>query len=193
MSPDDLTCPRELPVSTELPFGIFTTRSMIGTLRAAAAVCGAIFGPQSGMNTSMRTNPFLLACFTAVLMHVALAIPSRGQATEPVVDSMLEAVRNGDVDALSGLMGDRLEVGLFGAARLYSRSQARRVLASFFRLHPAARLEVDESVSNAEAWYAGVDYHRSGGLAPLKLYLRLRPSSGGWELREFVVMENPAR
>ncbi len=109
-----------------------------------------------------------------------------------MIERLTAAVDAADVEALLELSGPRLEVGLFGAARLYSRSQAGHVLRGFFRDNPTARLSINEVASTESAWYASAAYHRPADVQPLRLYLRLRLTEGVWELREFVVLR-PAR
>lgn len=129
--------------------------------------------------------------FVLLLALLAVTPASRvgAQIPEDTVKSVVDAIQRGSVRGLTEHAAERLEIGLFGAAQLFSRGQARYVLASFFRDHPAASVAVREAVSNEEAWYAALDYYRSGGLVPFTVYVRMRPSKGAWELREFVVLE----
>ena len=93
---------------------------------------------------------------------------------------------------MEGMMqqaGERLEVGLFGAARLFSRDQAEHVLEGFFRDHPPTRLTFREFVATESAWFGAAEYLRLDGREPLRVYARYRRTVGGWVLREFVVME----
>jgi Domain of unknown function (DUF4783) len=114
--------------------------------------------------------------------------PARAQVPEDLIESVRAAVDAGDAEALSDLGGERLEVGLFGAARLYSRSQATHVLGEFFRQFPPARLSIREAVSTEYAWFAASDYHRVEGREPYRVYLRIRRDGDRWVLREFVVL-----
>jgi hypothetical protein len=113
---------------------------------------------------------------------------AQAQVPEEVIEAIRAAVDAADAEALSNLGGGRLEVGLFGAARLYSRSQARHVLGEFFRQFPPARLSIREAVSTEHAWFAASDYHRAEGRGPFRLYLRIRRDGDRWVLREFVVL-----
>jgi uncharacterized protein DUF4783 len=131
----------------------------------------------------------VLKTATIALLLVVAAIPgAKAQVDGEVVEALRSAIDRSDVEALLELSGERLEVGLFGAARLYSRNQAGHVLRRFFRDNPPARLVINEAASTETGWYASAHYHRPAGLSPLRLYLRLRLSADRWELREFVIL-----
>lgn len=111
------------------------------------------------------------------------------QAPDSLIHRVQELVDAGDATGLVALGEPRIEVGLFGAARLYSRSQARRVLMGFFRSHPPTRLAIRESVSTDRAWFGAGEYFRLAGREPFRVYIRLRRQGETWLLREFVVLE----
>lgn len=129
----------------------------------------------------------------AIALPLALLVVTGPRAAAQVPDTLVETLRaavdEGDVDGLVALGEARIEVGLFGAARLYSKSQARRVLLRFFRDNPPIRLTIRESVATNRAWFASGDYHRLGGREPLRVFIRLRKGGDAWQLREFVVLE----
>ena len=127
---------------------------------------------------------------TTILVFLLFAGPildAQAQVDEELVEYIRRAIDESDVEALLERSGERLEVGLFGAARLYSRNQAGHVLRGFFRDNPPARLIINEVASTDTAWYASASYHRPG-LQPLRLYIRVRLNAGSWELRELVIL-----
>jgi hypothetical protein len=144
---------------------------------------GPVIAPAPSMSTTRRILVLALAL-------VVFAGPeAEAQVPDTLVETLRAAVDEGDVNQLVALGEERIEVGLFGAARLYSRSQARRVLLRFFRDNPPTRLTIRESVATDKAWFASGDYHRLGGREPLRVFIRLRKVGDAWQLREFVVLE----
>ena len=133
----------------------------------------------------MRTLALIALLVPASLAHAQPATDS----LQAVVEDIRAAIDRGDVETLVGYVGERMEVGLFGAARLYSHGQAEHVLERFFREYPPGRLVLGEAVETSLAWFAAGQYYRSDGRSPLRVYLRLRRVSGGWLLREMVVLE----
>ncbi|NNE70535.1 MAG: DUF4783 domain-containing protein [Rhodothermales bacterium] len=129
----------------------------------------------------------LIACLALLISFGTSAF---AQAPDSLISAVRQLVDAGDATGLVELGEPRIEVGLFGAARLYSKSQARRVLLGFFRQHPPTRLVISESVSTDRAWFGAGEYHRLAGREPFQLYIRLRRQGGAWLLREFVVLES---
>lgn len=126
------------------------------------------------------------------LLVWAMAPTASGQVPDSLVEQVRSSVDAADVESLLALGEGRIEVGLFGAARLFSRAQAAYVLSDFFRQHPPQRLEIGESVSTETGWFAAGDYYRLGGRSPLRVYLRLRAlRDGSWVVREIVVLDAP--
>ena len=140
-----------------------------------------------------RVSPKSGLLILALTLQLGVAIEAGPVAVAQVPDTLVQTLRTAvdkaDVDRLVALGEARIEVGLFGAARLYSRSQARRVLLRFFRDNPPARLTIRESVATNRAWFASGDFHRLGGRDPLRVFIRLRKTGDIWQLREFVVLE----
>lgn len=138
---------------------------------------------------SSRLSPLVLAMGLSLALAAICGPGASAQVPSELVETLRSAVDRGDVNQLVALGESRIEVGLFGAARLYSRSQARRVLLRFFRDNPPTRLSISESVATDRAWFAAGDYHRLGGREPLRVFVRLRKVDDTWQLREFVVLE----
>ena len=143
----------------------------------------------SKSDRAVSTKSAFLVLALALVLALVAGPGAAAQVPDTLVETLRLAVDQGDVDRLVALGEARIEVGLFGAARLYSRSQARRVLLRFFRDNPPTRLNIRESVATDKAWFATGDYRRLGGREPLRVYIRLRKAGDDWQLREFVVLE----
>ena len=123
-----------------------------------------------------------------VLVLAVCCSTARAQVDTNVVTALLESLSSGDADALAALAGDRMEIGVFGAAELYSVPQARRVMGRFFEDHPPARVSMGETSATDTGWYATVRYGTEHG-ETLRMYVRLRFAGDRWLLREIVIPE----
>lgn len=135
------------------------------------------------MQRSRGRGVFLLG----LLLAFACWMGSSQVVAQPadVSERVVRAFERGDALVLLG--GDatsHLEVGLMGENRLYSRSQAAYVLQKFFKTHPPARFELqDTSRVGGNRFVAGRYFSRSDA-EPLRVYVRFREREGQWELRE---------
>lgn len=121
----------------------------------------------------------------AMCLSVVTALPSAAQAqSESVSPALQDAIQRGDINALTSLSADRLEVTLFGAASMYSRGQAMYVLADFFRQYPPQRVRFGDGSRSGANWFLMGEYYFEGGDQPLRIFVRLRTKDGRSELRE---------
>jgi hypothetical protein len=131
----------------------------------------------------------LLAAIWLVLACVAS--PSHAQDTRPFeLGAVARAIADGDASAVLSLAGRRVEIGIFGATRTYSRSQAEFVLERFFSQHPPEAVTIERATGTPDGWFASARYQAARRTEPIRLYVRLRREGGEWRLREFVVGED---
>lgn len=128
----------------------------------------------------------------AVLGALLAAAGAAGVCAQPAdvpveVEAMADAFGEGDVRALLTRTSERLEIAVFGASRLYSRSQARYVLEAFFRDYAPDRFDLRDVARAGGGAFAEGDYWYARGASPLRVYLRLRREGGSWELREILI------
>ena len=134
----------------------------------------------------------LLAAFALAAAHSAVAQSgvhsAAAQPAEPVELQHIErAFSSGDVDALTAMASDRVEIAVFGRSRLYSRSQARFVLKDLFDQYPPLHFELSAPSRTARGVFAAGTYRYSVEEKPLRVYVRLRKSGQAWSLREILV------
>jgi len=125
----------------------------------------------------------------AFLAAAAVLVPAGAQADtdadpddDAAVARVVEALEEGDADALVDEAGDPLELVVFDRSGLFSRRQAALVLEGFFRRHPPERVVVAEQSLTDEERAAMGRYWTRGGGSPLRVYLRFRPEGDAWSL-----------
>lgn len=120
--------------------------------------------------------------------------PDLEQAGAEALDQIYSAMRSGRVASLMHVAADRLDLTIFGASEVLSKSQARYVLQDFFRNYPPTQVTVHETSPSEDNWFASASYWYRGGDGPLTVYLRMRVKGAGvWELRELRFGESIAR
>lgn len=146
------------------------------------------------MHTEQRTYRVWLALAACVLLLAALPARSTAQGSErAVLERLQEAVAAGDADRVFAPAADRVDVSLLGASDIYSRSQARYVMAEFFRQYPPTRFAFEPATRREGSCFAGGAYVVERGETPLWLYVRLRQDGRDWELREIRVERRARR
>ena len=132
-----------------------------------------------------RRLPALLLFAAAVTLVPVWAQQTREAAVDPDDESVtrvVEALEDGDADALLEESGDPLELVVFDRSGLFSRRQAALVLQGFFRRHPPRRVVfAEQSLTDEERAAMGRYWTRSGE-PPLQVYLRFRPEGEAWSL-----------
>lgn len=103
----------------------------------------------------------------------------------PAVLAQLEAAfARGDAGAMMRYSARRVDVTLFGTSELFSRSQAGYVLKAFFNEYRPERLLLNERSASEGNWFVAGRYWYEAAESPLAVYLRVRRTDSGWELRE---------
>ena len=103
---------------------------------------------------------------------------------DEVLDAIAEALAGGNAKSLLATTSGRVEVWIFGRGALYSRSQALYVLQSFFDEYPPDDCAFDEHSHSKGNQFAMGRYAVKHRDAPLSVYVHLRATPTGWELRE---------
>ena len=143
-----------------------------------------------------RWNPDRSRTMTRHSVLIALVIfttipASRAQDSRPgVLTDLTHAIAAGDAASVLSFAGSRLDIGIFGTRRTYSRSQASFVLKRFFSENPPEAVELERATGTADGWYASVRYRAGRQTKPIRMYMRLRRERGAWRLRELVVRED---
>jgi hypothetical protein len=135
-------------------------------------------------NDKMNSLPKILLLIASMIVAVGISRSASAQAERGALQSLQEALTGGDVNALSSIASERVELTLFGTAAMYSRGQAMYVLADFFRQHPPERVSFSEGSRAGANWFIMGEYTYEGGEQPLRMFVRLRDRDGRWELRE---------
>lgn len=103
----------------------------------------------------------------------------------PAVLGLLEAAfARGDAGAIMRHSARRVDVTLFGSSELFSRSQAGYVLKAFFNEYRPERLLLNERSASEGNWFVAGRYWYEAAESPLAVYLRVRRTDSGWELRD---------
>lgn len=105
------------------------------------------------------------------------------------IEKVQDAFAKGDAHALLDDASDRIEIGLFGRSRLYSRAQAIHVVQGFFQRYPPAGFTLQSQAPEEGSWFATGQYRYKHAEHPLQVYLRLRLKNDQWELREVRIEE----
>lgn len=142
----------------------------------------------------------VLACLLLVIVPSAGAqdIPEPTPATRLATDSVVvtpqsapveltfleQAFARGDAAEIMKYSAKHIDITLFGASELYSRSQAGYVLKAFFDEYRPEKLSFTEMSGSEANWFAAGSYWYETGDPNLAVYLRLRRGDFGWELRE---------
>jgi len=130
----------------------------------------------------------VLIALTAILA----AGPVHAQTDRPdVLNTLARAMAEGDVQAVLSHAGGRVDVGVFGVTRTYSRSQAGFVLKRFFEQNPPVSVALERATGTRDGWYASARYRAAHRAEPIRVYMRIRRERGSWQLRELVVREDP--
>lgn len=139
----------------------------------------------------------LVVVIGAFQLHAAHAQSARSdleQAGEAVLEQIYEAMQSGKVSTLMAVAAERIDLTIFGASEVLSRSQARYVLQDFFGNYPPTRVTLHETSPSEGNWFASASYWHRDADGPLTVYLRMRVGSGGnWELRELRFGQSIAR
>ena len=147
------------------------------------------------MHREDRTYRERLALAACVLL-LAAALPARGTAQDSeraMLEQLQAAIAAGDADRVFAPAADRVDVSILGASDIYSRAQARYVMAEFFRQHPPERFTFEPATRREGNCFAGGAYVGARGDPPLWLYVRLRQVGREWELREIRVERRARR
>ncbi len=105
------------------------------------------------------------------------------------IEKVQDAFAKGDAHALLDDASDRIEIGLFGRSRLYSRAQAIHVVKGFFQRYPPVGFTLQSQAQEEGSWFATGRYRYKHAEHPLQVYLRLRLKNDQWELREVRIEE----
>ncbi len=124
----------------------------------------------------------LVVCWIGTTQFALAQQPNR-----PELQRVEKAFSEADVDALSNMSADRVEIAVFGRSRLYSRSQARFILKELFDQYPPMRFELSAPSQTEKGLFAAGSYRYSMEQEPLRVYVRLRKSGESWSLREILV------
>jgi hypothetical protein len=141
--------------------------------------------------TNLRVRVIVAA--GAVVLAMVAGSPVGAQSDDDPdgpVARVVAALEAGDASALLSEAGQRVELVLFERGGLYSRGQAELVLAGFFRRHPAERVVLSEQSLTDEERAAMGRYFTFDGEAPLRVYVRFRPTGDEWSL-DAVRIERP--
>lgn len=128
----------------------------------------------------------------AIVLVVALLVPaarpalSQMQSATPLED-VRSAFAEAKADSIAAFSAARVEIAVLGKSRLYSRSQARFVLKSFFKRYPPVRVTFADPSRTETGIFAAGSYRFAADRKPLRLYVRLRRHGSAWVIREIVV------
>ena len=125
-----------------------------------------------------------------LVLAIALAVavsPSSAQSSDDaraVVRDITEAMVGGNTDVVSRISGPQVEVSVDGQTSVYTKAQARYVTGAFLDRHPVREARVREvnvvgRQCTAKSRLMGGDRSEAWDL-----FLRLRRTGGGWELKE---------
>ena len=70
------------------------------------------------------------------------------------IEKVQDAFAKGDAQALLDDASDRIEIGLFGRSRLYSRAQAIHVVQGFFQRYPPVGFTLQSQAQEQDSWFA---------------------------------------
>lgn len=150
--------------------------------------------PSNSESDPLRLHFNILANILAGLLWLSLAAGAPAAAQELGRDALApleQALAGGDVETLLGQTAERIDITVFGASAVYSRSQAQYVLKDFFREYPPRRFRFQEPSQREENWFAAGQYWYEQSETPLWVYVRLRRQGAQWELREIRVDRKP--
>jgi hypothetical protein len=112
-----------------------------------------------------------------------------GLPTSQAAARVQKAFETGDAVALMQPSAARVEISLFGARSVYSRSQGLYVLRHFFNEHAPQRFALQDLSCADLVCYVIGQYWHTRGERPLRAYVRLAASDATWMLREVRVEE----
>jgi hypothetical protein len=138
----------------------------------------------------VRLRPLLTVVAAALSLAGAPVVAQSEDDPEGPVARVVAALEAGDAGALLTEAGQRVELVVFERGGLFSRGQAELVLAGFFRRHPAERVVLSEQSLTDEERAAMGRYFTRDGEAPLRVYVRFRPTGDEWSL-DAVRIERP--
>lgn len=125
-----------------------------------------------------------LIATTAFVVGVFPLSAQTGDDARALVRDITDAMVAGDPDAVARAAGPQVEVSVDGETSVYTKAQARYVAGAFLEQHPFRQARVREINVVGRQCTARSRLMGSDGSEAWDLFLRLRLTEKGWELKE---------
>lgn len=127
----------------------------------------------------------LLGVAAALAVAVSpLSAQTGGDDARSVVRDITEALRQGNADVLARVSAAQIELTVEGQTSIYTKAQARYVTGAFLDQHPLRDARVREVNIVGRQCTARSRLMGSDRSEAWDLFLRLRRTRQGWELKE---------
>ncbi len=105
-----------------------------------------------------------------------------------VLSKIRDAIALGNANALASQSSAYVEVSLFGAGRLYSRSQATYILKDFFKEYPPGAFSFKRKLHVGDDWYLYGNYMNYSGNAFYRMEIRIHKYRGRYEIKNIRIV-----
>lgn len=119
-----------------------------------------------------------------MILMLTFTLISAGRAQGRPVDAIDNALKTGNAAAVSRYFGPSIDITINNSTSTYSRTQGEQVLRDFFARNSVRDFDIDysgSSTSSNSSFSIGTLQTANG---KYKVYLFLRPSDGGYVLKE---------
>lgn len=135
----------------------------------------------------------VLACSAGVASAQQSREGATHEAGERALQEIQVALASGDARGLIRRSADRVDITVFGASEVLSRSQSMYVMKDFFRDYRPARISLEETSGSDGNWFASARYWAENEDTPFAVYVRMRLNERRWELRELRIGRSNSR
>ncbi|MBR9923324.1 MAG: DUF4783 domain-containing protein [Bacteroidetes bacterium] len=120
------------------------------------------------------------------LLFLLLLIPTVAMV-QPDLGGITQALRSGNADALGNFFSDNVEIALMNSQDRYSKSDAVRIMKSFFMKHPVGNYNpVHQGVSKGGNLYYAIGEMKSSAQT-YRVYLLLEDKGGKYIIKQLRV------
>lgn len=126
----------------------------------------------------------LILVMAATLVAAFTSFAQTGHDARAVVRDVNEAMVSGNPDVFSRISAEQIELTVDGQTSVYTKAQARYVASAFLDKHPLIEARVREVNVVGRQCTARSRLIGSDRAEAWELYLRMRRTPQGWEVKE---------
>jgi len=126
--------------------------------------------------------------FSLILFLYILPLAGRADGPDEANKRIIKAIQAGNGIELSALFNTMIDCNILGTGDTYSKTQAARIIQSFFDKYPVKSLKINkEGTSTDGSRFCIADL--VGGDKKFRLYYLLKKNSGDYLIEQFQIKE----